>query len=67
MGEPETLVRKRTQFACRVWLEGPNIVRMSLQNPLTGTIAYLQSATPLLDFARELGLSVETLPLPGAT
>ncbi len=41
-----------------MWSVDPEIVRLSLMNPKTGTVAYFQGAQPALALARELGLEL---------
>ena len=50
----------RTSFTLTAWLETDDVVRMSLSNPVTGAIAYLQSGPTLVAFARELGFEVRS-------
>ena len=52
--EPATL-------ALTIWRVDLDVIRVSLMNPKTGTIAYFQGARPALELARELGL--ELLPV----
>lgn len=48
----------RTTLTVTVWRENDDVVRMSLRNPATTSIAYLQSGGTLVTFARELGFDV---------
>ena len=49
---------KPVTLTLALWREDPQIVRVSLLNPATGTIAYLQGAGGALALARELGLAL---------
>lgn len=51
--EPATL-------ALTIWRVDVDVIRLSLMNPKTGTVAYFQGAQPALELAREFGL--ELLP-----
>lgn len=46
----------RSTFKLAIWREDPETVRISLRNPTTGSIGYVQGSAALIDFARELGL-----------
>lgn len=48
----------RATLELALWLVDADVVRLSMQNPATGTIAYLQGAGPALDLVRELGLQL---------
>ncbi|MFN2459496.1 MAG: hypothetical protein ABR591_02190 [Candidatus Velthaea sp.] len=50
---------ERTAFTVTVWREDRDVLRMSLRNPATGSMAYLQSGATLIAFARELGIGME--------
>lgn len=41
-----------------MWRVDMEIVRVSLENPKTGTVAYFQGAEPALSLAHELGLEL---------
>ncbi len=49
---------ERAVLALTVRLLDAQIVRVSLANPATGSVAYFQSALPALALARELGLQL---------
>lgn len=46
---------ERVAFSVSVWFEDTG-VRMSLRNPRTGGVAYLQGSAMLLSFLADLGL-----------
>lgn len=48
----------RAALLLSAWREAGNGVRMSLRNPLTGSVAHLQSSDNIIRFARELGIEV---------
>lgn len=50
----------RAAFTITLWRDDSREVRMSLCNPATGAIAYLQSGATLIAFARDLGFDVDS-------
>lgn len=47
---------KPATLALTIWRVDLNVIRISLMNPKTSTVAYFQGAEPALELARELGL-----------
>lgn len=54
-----SFVAEPARIAFALWREGNDVVRVSLKDDRSGAVVYLQSGTPLLEFAERLGLRVD--------
>jgi hypothetical protein len=57
-GDAEGFRLRRVALMVAMWRESGAVVRVSVTNPKTHTVAYFQGAEPALDLVRELGLEL---------
>ena len=57
-GDAEAFRLRRVALTVAMWRESAAVVRFSITNPKTHTVAYFQGAEPALELVRELGLKL---------